>query len=320
MKEYIKCKICGNKFKRITASHVKTHGITIKQYQDQFGYSPSVLSSESLLSKYSITKELMIKKYGKSDGENRWEIYRQKQKESNTFKYKENKHGWTREQFDIYNKSRAVTKENCIKRHGKVDGLRIYKEYVEKQRYSGCSVDYFIEKHGEVSGISEYNRVCSEKGHTIDNYIRKYGILGKAKYNEYKSRQRPFYSKISQDMFDAIYDRTRYEKCYYANLNKEYGVYLSSCARYTFIDFYALECNRAIEFYGDYWHCNPDKYDENYTHSVYNETAEDVWKRDANRISALYKDHNISTLVIWQSEFVANREETITKCLEFLDD
>jgi len=320
MKQYIECKICGKKLKRITHSHVKTHNITIKQYQDKFGYDPSILTCESLLNKFSVTEKSMINKYGEKDGKHRWNEYKEKQRVSNTYEYKKHKHGWTMEQFNSYNSSRAVTKENCIKRHGKVKGLSVYNEYIRKQRYSGCTIEYFIDKYGEPDGIREYNRVCREKGHTIDNYIRKYGILSVKKYNEYKNNQRPFYSKISQEMFDEIYDSIEYTKCYYAKLNKEYGIYLPHSKQYTFIDFYVLDCNKAIEFYGDYWHCNPNIYDEKYVHTVYNKPAKEVWDSDNNRISELYNHYGIDTLVIWQQDYIDNKNDTINKCLEFLND
>ena len=37
MEVYIKCKVCNKKFKAITASHLKTHGMTFKEYNKKYG-------------------------------------------------------------------------------------------------------------------------------------------------------------------------------------------------------------------------------------------------------------------------------------------
>ena len=47
----------------------------------------------------------------------------------NTFEYKKEKFGWSPEDFKEFNKSRAVTKENLIKKHGEEKGLEIFNNY-----------------------------------------------------------------------------------------------------------------------------------------------------------------------------------------------
>lgn len=79
-------------------------------------------------SKYAITKDAMIAKYGEQGGTKKWNEYCKKQALTNTFEYKHQKYDWTKEQFDEYNKSRAVTKENLIRRHCKDKGMIIWNE------------------------------------------------------------------------------------------------------------------------------------------------------------------------------------------------
>lgn len=64
------------------------------------------------------TKENFILKYGEQQGLIRWNNYCDKQRYSNTFQYKQQKLNWTKQQFTQYNKSRAVTLENLIAKHG----------------------------------------------------------------------------------------------------------------------------------------------------------------------------------------------------------
>ena len=58
----------------------------------------------SKCSKRGTTLDKMIKKYGIEDGTSRWNIYCNRQKETNTLTYKREKYGWTDEEFDEYNK------------------------------------------------------------------------------------------------------------------------------------------------------------------------------------------------------------------------
>lgn len=69
-----------------------------------------------------------------------------KQAYSNSLEYKQIKHGWTKEQFDTYNKSRATTKKSLIEKYGEQEGTQKWKEYCNKQSYAGCKLEYFIEK------------------------------------------------------------------------------------------------------------------------------------------------------------------------------
>lgn len=76
----------------------------------------------------AVTKEKLILKYGEEDGLKRWDHYVERQRITNTKEYKMRVHGMTSEEVDAYNKSRAVTLENCIKRHGKEKGTEIFEK------------------------------------------------------------------------------------------------------------------------------------------------------------------------------------------------
>ena len=73
-----------------------------------------------------VTLENMSRKYPRAEAEERYRIYIEKQRVKNTYEFKKQKYGWTEEQFNEYNKSRAVTLENCIKKHGEEKGTRIF--------------------------------------------------------------------------------------------------------------------------------------------------------------------------------------------------
>lgn len=70
-------------------------------------------------------------------------------------------------------------------------------------------------------------------------------------------------------------------------------------------DIFIPSKNLIIEFNGDYWHCNPIKYDENYFHKIKNKTANEIWEYDKNRIDLLTKKgYNLE--VIWEYDYNKN--------------
>jgi hypothetical protein len=50
--------------------------------------------------KYAITEKNLIKKWGEEKGKIKWKEYCEKQSISNTFEYKKEKYGWSKEEFD----------------------------------------------------------------------------------------------------------------------------------------------------------------------------------------------------------------------------
>ena len=83
-------------------------------------------------------------------------------------------------------------------------------------------------------------------------------------------------------------------------------------------DFYIPEKNLIIEVYGDYWHANPSKYDDNYF--IYRfegkMPAVEVRKIDAERLDHI-KSKGFNTLIIWESEILDN--SYINKFKEFYE-
>lgn len=151
----VKCKICNGEFKRISTTHLKySHNMTYSDYYDKF--PNATIESPELAKKRAVTLENLINKYGKVDGKNRWDSYRKKQAETNTFEYKQKKYGWTKEQFDDYNKSRGVSGE----RNGNY-GSSYYQIWVEK---------YGKEKADDMNNVISKLKV--RKGADNGNYQR----------------------------------------------------------------------------------------------------------------------------------------------------
>lgn len=74
---------------------------------------------------------------------------------------------------------------------------------------------------------------------------------------------------------------------------------------------------KIIEYHGDFWHLNPIKFSEDFINPRTKISAKDKWAADKLKIQ-FAKDNGYEVLVIWESEFKQNQDETIKRCIQFL--
>ena len=80
-------------------------------------------------------------------------------------------------------------------------------------------------------------------------------------------------------------------------------------------DVFIPDLNLIIEYFGDYWHCNPIKYDTNYFNKKKNKFAWELWEYDKSKLD-LIESCGYNVEVIWEREFRDNQsiiEEIISK-------
>lgn len=283
----VKCKECGYIGSRLQHTHFKykcsgrfTNGKDYKIF-----YPGELVVAPNLAKSTGGTLVNYIKKYGEVEGQRRWDEYKNKQADSNSFEYKQEKHGWSHEQYDEYNASRASTLENFIIRHGIKEGTRLREEYIERQRYT-TSLEYFIDEYGEIEGQAKY-----------DNFDSNRAIVNASRI-----------SCPEQEMYNILITHI-------PHLSQQ--IFVTGNTRKRIFDMGTLEDKKLIEFNGTFWHMDPRKYDANIINNVNKMTAHQVWERDARKLkdaeSAGYK-----VLVIWEDEWkVTKQVETIAKILEW---
>lgn len=247
-----------------------------------------------------VTKKSMIRKWGEVEGSKRWEEYCKKQSITNTFNYKKEKYGWDKNDFNKFNKSRAVTLENLKNKYGDEIGEKYFNDYVNKQKLTK-SKEYMISKFGE----EKANEINQSKALTLKNYIKKYGEeKGLKQFELMVNSHNNYYSKISQNFFNELdkYLSPKY-KTYYATKNTEYGVNLIDS--YVCLDYFILELNLCIEFNGTYYHGDPRIFKENDHPNPHDKikTAKEIWERDNNRYKLLKEIRNIDTIVVWENDY-----------------
>lgn len=275
--------MCGNHFKRITKTHLKNkcvESITTEEYLSRF--PDAELISSDLKKLYSNTEESIKQKWGNEQGKDRWENYVSAQAETNMLEHKKNKYGWTKEEFDEYNKSRAQTLDNMISRYGDEDGIVKWEEYCNRQRYT-TTIEYFIDNYGSEIGIEKYN-----------NFLEK-----RLSANKHQSKvELEAYNSLS-NIIDCLQLSVKLDNAYYGPF--DYG---------------SLERKKLIEFYGTYWHADPRFYSSNFVCRQKNMSAKQIHSRDqAKRTYAMNQGYKV--FIIWEHDWRKSKEKTINNIIKW---
>ncbi len=86
--------------------------------------------------------------------------------------------------------------------------------------------------------------------------------------------------------------------------------------KYFFPDIINLEKKIIIEFFGDYWHCNPKKYNKHDEIHI-GLSAEKVWDNDKQRILSLEK-MGYTVYIIWEEDFKNNKTKVLNSMRKVL--
>lgn len=179
----------------------------------------------------------------------------------------------------------TFSKEICIDKYGEENGLKIWQDRQNKWMKT------LDEKTDDEKLIIKYKKLFNKSGYS-------------------KSSQKLFWNiyEYYKDPLDIKFEELNGEVVRYDKINKKHY-------KYDYVDF---KRKKVIEFNGDFWHCNPLKYNEDFTHKILKKTAKEIWNNDRIK-NTWFENRNYKVLVIWESEFTKNPKETIQKCLDFLN-
>jgi len=202
---------------------------------------------------------------------------------------------------------KVLNKHNLVRKRDRCKSLDIKKEggfYQVKRKCPKCNQDIITKS--------------KDKGIACRNHFRKINGISLCKPCSLKlqvGEGNPFYGKkhtketlikISKKITD---NPTKYsssskpEKLIESILKKNnYEVYRTYHVDKFVCDIYIKDLNLIIEYNGDYWHCNPKKYDENYLHPHKKKFAKQIWMEDSIRIDYI-KNLGYNLEVIWESDF-----------------
>jgi len=120
-------------------------------------------------------------------------------------------------------------------------------------------------------------------------------------------------SKPQIELFDALKERYSTE-----DLQLEKSISLTSGKR-IFADIVFISHKIIVEYNGDYWHCNPYKYEGNYYNLKKQMLANDIWLKDKERLK-LIQNSGFKVFVVWENDFKNNRDETLGSLIQHINE
>ena len=154
-----------------------------------------------------------------------------------------------------------------------------------------------IAKYGEEKGLFIFNERQQKWIKSLqDNFI---------KYGESRSPK----SKIELQFITELCEKLNIE----VPNKQKYINDPDGCYAYDF-----TYNHKIIEFNGDYWHCNPQIYNKDFIHRTMKISAYEIWKKDEMKINVA-KKHDYDVLVVWESEYLVNKDYVLEKCIKFLN-
>lgn len=171
-------------------------------------------------------------------------------------------------------------------------------KFVDSQK---TNLSGYISRHGLELGTKLYNERCQKiaRSMTVDWFIERFGIVdGIKKYEERIEKTIQNASNITQSKNQClIFDRLKQLD---VNWEAERFVGGIGC-----VDMVNKSLRFAIEYFGDYWHCNPSTYDKDFFNKSLKMTAAEKQRFDIERLNKmlLYSNEIDYMLVIWEKSF-----------------
>lgn len=295
---------------------------------------------------FANSEEGYVKRYGEKEGKERFKKQCEKNTGNLTLERKIELFG---EEIGLeeYNKMKVTLKErhsleNYIRLYGEKEGTEKYINLCEIRSYKN-SLAYYIEKYGEEEGTrkikevkdhSSLDTLVKKYGETLgyekylennkkrlnskENFINRYGQeQGLKKWKKFKQNTLKGYSDISVELFDSLeVDDAKYgENEFIIGLNMDEALKLGqSIIKPDFI-----HKRKIIEFFGDFWHGNPNVYENDYMIPNIKLMASEKRVQDKMRIEIL-KSKGFDVKVVWEADYNKDRVKIIKECLTFLND
>ena len=212
--------------------------------------------------------------------------------------------------YEFYKDSYNTNKEFYLKRGFTED--ESIKMQIERQ--TTFSKEKCITNHGEEAGLDIWRARQDKWMHTLDQKSDE----EKIEINRKKLFNHGGFSKISQELFWRIFEKFSKNNIKFEELNGEairYDKINKKHYKYDYIDF---SNKRVIEFNGDFWHCNPIKYNEDHDHKIMKITAKEIWYKDKLKNDWI-SNRGFEVLIIWESDYRNNPQQTLDKCIEFIN-
>lgn len=160
----------------------------------------------------------------------------------------------------------------------------------------------------------EKQQISLKKGHSVNSYMAR-GFSEEESIqmsNAYYAKRNNF-SKSSQAFFMILENFFNKDRIFYKCKNYE-KQFFGKC-----VDFYDADSKTVVEFYGDFWHRNPAKFES--TQRFYNNTSEEIWNKDKIRLEKISTHPEVKKIiVVWESEVLVNPHNAALKIIQEIKD
>jgi len=173
-----------------------------------------------------------------------------------------------------------------------------------KERQKTFTIEKCIQKYGEIDGMKFWTERQKNWSEKIE-IMYKNGLF-------IKFRKEP-YSNDEIEIFENISNRLLIKAHYGKNQYYRYIKELGQTFAYDFV-----YNKKVIEFNGDYWHCNPLLYKDDFFNKSKQMFAKDIWNYDKVKIDSI-EELGFETLIIWEYDYKNNKEEVIQRCIDFIN-
>jgi len=320
MEDLITCKICGKQSTRIYGAHLKSHGLTSKDYLKLYPGAPLYTESDNKQTTKNSGKHMKQEKYRKMFSEmfkgdkNPNHISRATEEErkqrspfsKNFIKYKNENESIKFQQKvskSIGPEKRPTRVKYWIKRgHSEEEA----KEIISKNQ-STFSLDICIKKYGEIEG----KKIFDDRQIKWQDSLNKNGNL---KHGFSKASQKLFYSILEK------YDFIEHKNIFFATKNKEISLKKNVGNGIWIYDYTDMKRKKIIEYNGDEYHANPKFFKKDEISHPFRKqyTSEQIWAKDKLKISTA-EENGFEVLTIWDSEYRSNPDKILSQCLDFLN-
>ena len=278
----MKCLICGMECKtqRGLSRHISSkHSMSKKEYSDKFNLD---------LVKYCKTcgKILCKKCLGNYCG-----VHRDRSGKNNPFFGKSHS-----------KETKLLLKEKCA-----ISTKKLWKqESYRKSVINGTTGKKRCQKFKNAQRFNALKQFKNKAQRKLrSDIMRENWRNGKIAYHASASFNK---SKMEKELFNLLKDK-------YNNVLKVHHKTLHIENKWYYPDI-TINNELIIEFNGDYWHANPNIYEGNdIVH--HNKFASDIWEHDNQRKETFF-NAGYKTLIIWEKEFLHNRDKTLSLIYEWI--
>lgn len=189
-------------------------------------------------------------------------------------------------------------------------------EWVKSGRKS-CSLEDFIYRYGVEIGTKKYIERGKKIGrsNSLEYFKERYGTeAGEARwYKNLENAKRKTHGNKTSKQCTRLLDQISN----YYNIVRESKII---CEKKITVDALILEYNIIIEYFGDYWHCNPETWHADTYNKTIKCTASFKWNKDRARLEAILHTSPIEyqILVIWEKTATRITDEKICEYIENL--